>query len=187
MPEKETTLRRIVARVRCMLPKDWLGRAGKRFRQTTTAISDFSEQHIRLGEKVDAAPELAWRALQGAASEKYARALKDYAEEEKDKLDSELKRRTLESNARQARATADKLESEARIALLNEMDARLAFFDKLRQRNAVPIWDDQGNMTFARAPKDYDWDGLQDRMLRPGELPKLNERSDAPIKEPGNA
>jgi hypothetical protein len=67
------------------------------------------------------------------------------------------------------------------------MDARLAFFDKLRQRNAVPIWDDQGNMTFARAPKDYDWDGLQDRMLRPGELPKLNERSDAPIKEPGNA
>jgi len=156
MPEKETTLRRIVARVRCMLPKDWLGRAGKRFRQTTTAISDFSEQHIRLGEKVDAAPELAWRALQGAASEKYARALKDYAEEEKDKLDSELKRRTLESNARQAKATADKLESEARIAQLNEMDARLAFFDKLRQRNAVPIWDDQGNMTFARAPKDYD-------------------------------
>ena len=107
-----------------MLPKDWLGRAGKRFRQTTTAISDFSEQHIRLGEKVDAAPELAWRALQGAASEKYARALKDYAEEEKDKLDSELKRRTLESNARQAKATADKLESEARIAQLNEMCIR---------------------------------------------------------------
>src|SRR5260370_36276773 len=89
MPEKETTLRRIVARVRCMLPKDWLGPAGKRFRQTTTAISDFSEQHIRLGEKVDAAPELAWRALQGAANGKYARALKDYAEVDKTKRGSE--------------------------------------------------------------------------------------------------
>ncbi|HEX5228384.1 MAG TPA: hypothetical protein VFW44_11770 [Bryobacteraceae bacterium] len=182
MPDRETTLRRIVARVRCMLPKDWLGRAGKRFRQTTTAISDYSEQHIRLGEKAEAAPELAWRALQGAASEKYARALKDYAEEEKDKLDSELKRRTLESNARQAKATADKLESEARIAQINEMDARLAFFDKLKQRNPVPIWDDSGNMTFARAQKDYDWEGLQDRMLRTGELPKLDERSDPPLK-----
>lgn len=187
MPEKETTLRRIVARVRCMLPTDWLGRAGKRFRQTTMAISDFSEEHIRLGEKVEAAPDLAWRALQGAASEKYAKALRDYAEEEKDKLDSELKRRTLESNARQARAAADKLESEARTAQINEMDARLAFFDKLRQRNAVPVWDDKGNMTFARVPKDYDWDGLQDRMLRTGEFPKLDERSDAPVKEPGNA
>jgi hypothetical protein len=187
MPEKETTLRRIVARVRCMLPRDWLGRAGKRFRQTTTAISDFSEQHIRLGEKVEAAPDLAWRALEGAASEKYARALRDYAEEEKDKLDSELKRRTLESNARQAKAAADKLESEVRTAQINEMDARLAFFDKLRERNAVPIWDDSGNMTFAKVPKDYDWDGLQDRMLRTSELPKLGERSDAPIKETGTA
>lgn len=183
MPKKETTLGRIVARVRCMLPKDWLGRAGKRFRQTTTAISDFSEQHIRLGEKVGAAPDLVWRAIEGAASEKYAKALKDYAEEEKDRLDSELKRRTLESNARQAKATADKLESEARTAQINEMDARLSFFDKLKQRNAIPIWDDNGNMTFAKAPNDYDWDSLQDRMLRTGELPKLDERPDTPLKE----
>ena len=185
MREKESTVSRIVARVRCMLPRDWLGRAGKRFRQTTNAISDFSEKHIRIGEKVEAAPDLAWKALQGAASEKYAKALKDYAEEERERLDSELKRRTLESNARQVKAAADKLESEARIAQINEMDARLSFFDKLKQRNAIPIWDDSGNMTFARAPQDYDWDGLQDRVLRTGELPRLGERSDAPVKEPG--
>jgi hypothetical protein len=156
------------------------GKPRRRFPIFRSSISGWAK-------RVKRPPELAWRALQGAASEKYARALKDYAEEENDKLDSELKRRTLESNARQAKATADKLESEARMAQINEMDARLAFFDKLRQRNAVPVWDDQGNMTFARAPKDYDWDGLQDRMLRTGELPKLNERSDAPIKESGNA
>ena len=70
MPEKETTLRRIVARVRCMPPKDWLGRAGKRFRQTTTAISDFSEQHIRLGEKVDAAPEAGLEGASGSGERK---------------------------------------------------------------------------------------------------------------------
>jgi hypothetical protein len=74
---------------------------------------------------------------------------------------------------------------QARTAQINEMDARLAFFDKLKERNAVPIWDDSGNMTFAWAPKDYDWDELQDRMLRTSELPKLGERSDAPIKETG--
>ena len=36
----------------------------------------------------------------------------DYAEEEGARLDSELKRRTLESNVRQAKASADKMESE---------------------------------------------------------------------------
>jgi hypothetical protein len=24
----------------------------------------------------------------------------------------------------------------------------------------VPVWDDQGNMTFVKTPHDYDWDGL---------------------------
>src|SRR5690242_10825926 len=104
MSDREGKVRRIIARVRCMLPKDWLGRAGKRFRQTTTVISDFSEEHIRPREKVEEAPDLAWKALSGLSQEKYASALKSYSEEEKNKLESELKRRTLESNARTAKA-----------------------------------------------------------------------------------
>ena len=179
MPEKSTA-KRILARVRCMLSNDWLGRAGTRFRQTTTAISDFSEEHVRLGEKLEDAPDLAWKAISGSAQEKYASALKSYSEEEKNKLESELKRRTLESNARKAKAEADKTESEARISQINErisqineMEARITLFDKLKACNAIPVWDDRGNMTVYKVSKDFDWDSLQARLLPPGELSKL--------------
>jgi hypothetical protein len=181
MSEKEGKVRRVIARMRGLTPKDWLGKAGKRFRQTTTAISDFSEEKLHLSERLEAAPDLGWKALEGAAHEKYAKALRDYAEEEKDRLDSELKRRTLESNARQAKASADKMESEARVAQINEMDARLQLFDKLQARNAIPVWDDKGNMTVVRAPKDFDWSALQDHILRTGELPKLTS-AEQPMK-----
>jgi hypothetical protein len=184
MPEKRGFISRVMARVTCLLPEDWRGKAGRRFRNTTTAISDYSHEHIRIGERLEGAPDLAWKALEGAAQEKHAKALRDYAEEEKSRLDSELKRRTLESNARQAKASADKSDSEARVAQIAEMDARLELFDKLKGRNAIPIWDDKGNMTVVRAPKDFDWDGLQDRVLKTGEIPRLLDAPEAPIKEP---
>lgn len=156
MSEQQSTVKHILARVRCMLPKVWLGGAGKRLRQTTMAISDYAEQY-QVAEKADELPDVGWKALKGAAEAKYAGALKDYSEEEKNKLEAE---RTLESNARLAKAEADKRESEARVSQINEMDARIALFDKLKARNAIPIWDDKGNMTVFRAPNDFDWDGL---------------------------
>jgi hypothetical protein len=116
--------------VTCILPKDWLGGAGRRVRQTTTAISDYIHEHLRLGERLDGATDLARKAVEGAAQEKYAKALRDYAEEEKDRLESELRGYTLESNARQDKASAGKLESEARRAQISEMDARLQLFGK---------------------------------------------------------
>lgn len=177
-------VRRALARVRCLLPTDWLGRAGKRFRQTTTAISDFSEEHIRLKDKATEAPDLAWKAVEGAAHEKFAKALRDYAEEERERLDAELKRRTLESSARQAKASADKMESEARLAQIVEMNARLELFDKLRLRNAIPIWDDRGNMAVMKAPKDFDWDSLQEKLLTRREIPKVAESIQESLEAP---
>jgi hypothetical protein len=183
MSEKESTFRRVIARVRCMLPKDWLGRAGRRFRQTASELSDFSGEYIRLDSKLQQAPDLAWKALSGAAQEKYASALRSYSEEENNKLESELRRRTVKSNARQAKAEADKKESEARIAQINEMDARINLFDKLKARNAIPIWDDKGNMTVCKVSQDFDWDALQDRFLRSGKLPKLVGDAQQPGKQ----
>jgi hypothetical protein len=177
---KQSTVRRIFARVRCMMPKDWLGKAGKRFRQTTTTISDFAEEH----EVVEKAADLGWKAIKGKSEIDYSTSLKNYAEEERSKVETELKRRTMESSDRQAEATAKKLESEARVAQIKEMEARLTLFDNLKARNAIPIWDDKGNMTVVRVGRNFDWDGLQDRFLRTGELPKLIEGTNAPVKEP---
>ena len=46
------------------------------------------------------------------------------------------------------------------------MDARLQLFDKLRLRGALPVWDDEGNMTVLKAPSNFDWDTLQNRLLQ---------------------
>ena len=183
MPELRSKVKRIIARVRCLLSQDWLGKAGRQFRRTMMVISDFSEEQLHLRERLEAAPDLGWKFVEGAASEKHAKAMHDYAEEENARLDSELKRRTLESNARQARASADKVESEARVAQISEIDARLQLFDKLRARNAIPYWDDKGNMVIVKASEEFDWEALQDRLLRTGELPKLADRSETKNKE----
>ena len=163
-----------------MLPKDWLGKAGKRFRRTTTAISDFAQEH----EVVEKAAVLGWKALKGKAEADYSGALKNYSEEERNKIDTELRRRTIDSNERQAEATAKKLESDARVAQIKEMEARLTLFDNLKARNAIPIWDDHGNMTITRVGKDFDWDVLQDRVLSTRELPRITEGTDTHVKEP---
>jgi hypothetical protein len=155
--------------MRGLSPKDWIGKAGKWFRRTTTRMSEYAEEH----DVPEKAKDLSWKALRGKAEAEYSGALKNYSEEERNKIDTELKRRTLEPSIRQAEATAKKVESEARAAQIKEMEARLTLFDNLKARNAIPIWDDNGNMTVVRAPKDFDWDGLQDHLLRTGELPKM--------------
>src|ERR1039458_3005398 len=100
MSDRVDIIARITARVRALLPKDWLGTAGRRFRQTTTVISDYTHEKIRPSERLEEAPDLAWKAVQGAALEKHARALKEYAEEEGERVEIELKRKTLQSKAR---------------------------------------------------------------------------------------
>lgn len=170
---------RVLARVRGLLPDDWRGRAGKLFRETTAVVSDFTKEHIRPQERLEEAPDLAWKAVEGVANEKYAKAMRDYAEEEKQRVETALERRTLESKVRQENATADRLEVESRIAQIKELEARIELFDKLKQLGALPVWDSDGNMRVVRAPKDFNWDKLQDRFLEAPELPKLKEPSES--------
>jgi hypothetical protein len=147
------------------------------FRQTTTILSDFTREHVRPQERLEQAPDLAWKAVEGAASEKYAKALRDYAEEEKQRVETTLERRTLESKVRQENATADRLEAESRVAQIKELEARIELFDKLKQLGALPTWDSKGTMRILRAPHDFDWDALQERFLQTLEFPKLEGSS----------
>lgn len=171
MPEYGAVVQRVVAKVRALLVTDWLGTAGERFQQTTTAISDYAKEH----EVVDTAIDLGVKAVKGKAELEYSESLVNYSEEERIKTETELKRRTMTSTERLSEAAARKAESEARLAELNEMERRLAFFDQLRERKAIPYWSDNGRMTFVRAPKDFDWDSLQDHILSTGEMPELKE------------
>jgi len=176
MSDNPSSITRIVV-VRALRPRDWLRAAGRRFRQTMTAISDYAHEKIRPGERLDEAPELGWKAVQGAALEKHARALKEYAGEENERIEIELKRKTVDSRTRQEKATADKLESEARVSQIRELQERIKLFDELRRFGAIPVWDVDGNMRVIKAPPNLAWDELQKQLLETGELPPMCETS----------
>jgi hypothetical protein len=184
MPEKTGIATRITARVRALLPKDWLGGAGRLFRKATTAMSDFTHKNIRPGERLNEAPDLGWKAVQGAALEKHARAVKQYAEEENERIEIELKRKTLHSKERQENAAADKLESEARIAQIRELQERIKLFDDLKRFGAVPVWDQDGNLSLSKAPPNFNWDELQEQLLKTKEISMLNASSASETQDP---
>jgi hypothetical protein len=142
-----------------------------------TVVSDYTHEKIRPAERVAQAPDLAWKAVQGAALEKHAKALKDYADEESQRVDLALKRKTAESKARQEKATADRMESEARISQIKELQERIRLFDELKRFGAIPVWDDDGNINVLKAPPDFDWEELQQQVLKTGELPALTDET----------
>src|SRR5664280_1677484 len=110
----EGLLTRLVARVKALLPRDWTGRAGKQFREATRAISDFAEEHhVTPNELLEGGVELGRRKLQGLANHEFAEALKNFAEVEKIRTETELEKRAMESNASMKKAKARKAHAEA--------------------------------------------------------------------------
>lgn len=93
---------------------------------------------------------------------------------------------------RQENATAEKLETEARISKLEELEARLAFLEKLRKVGVAPVWDIQGNMRFVKVPSNFDWDSLTSQVISATDLqlaadaekPKSSERVAEPAGDP---
>jgi hypothetical protein len=133
MSADEHQLIKSVARVTPVLEEDWLSKAGTLWRSTMQGISDFNKKYLKLDEKAAATPDLVWRAAEGYASERHARAMADYSKAENDRIDAELRRRTLISKVRQEEAEASKREAEARIARITEIKARLELCDQLRK------------------------------------------------------
>ena len=149
-----------MAKVRALLPGDWSGRAGDKFRQTAEAISDFAKSDAaRL--KTEEALDLSWKKFEGIASKEHAEAMARYADEENKRIDAVLKKRTLESKARKAEAEARITEAEAGLKEVALMQARIALVERLREQGLVPISDEKGSMRIVKAPSDFNWEALQ--------------------------
>ena len=58
---------------------------------------DWAKEDLRIAERLREAPDLAWSAAEGAAHEKRAKALREYAEEEAARVENLLKAKTSQS------------------------------------------------------------------------------------------
>ena len=133
MPNDQGVIRRLLVKACPQFLEDWLGAAGARFNRGIEAVSDYNRDHVQIGEKLDAAPDMLWRAAHGATSVQHAKAEADYAKAETDRMDAELRRRTLEAKTRHECADADKAEAEAGMAKIREMQARIELVKQLKE------------------------------------------------------
>jgi hypothetical protein len=166
MSLREGIITRLIAQVRALLPGDWRGRAGKRFRKTVTTISDFAdEHHVRPGEVLGEGVELGRRKLEGLANHEFSQAVKNFADTEKIKIESELQRRSLESDVAKKEAETRKASAEARIQEAKAIEAEFDLVDKLRRAGVLLYKDPTGNLTVLPAPPKLDFTLLQQRVI----------------------
>jgi hypothetical protein len=153
---------RLYAFVHALLPEDWLGGAGKRFHQTTEAISNIAGQNqIRPADLAREGVELARTTLQGKANKDLAAAVRDFAEAEHTKVETELQKRSAPSEAR-------KNEAEARLAELQVLHSEADLLEKLQKLNVALRFDEQGHLTVLPAPPGFDLKPLAQRRLLEG-------------------
>lgn len=166
-------LTRVKARVTALLPEQWKGKAGERFRQTADILSDYTKKNVRVGERLKEAPDVLWQTAKLKSSE----ALVNAAEEEHKRIEIELARQTLVAKKRQEEASADKAETEARMLRIDEIEKRLAFIETLRKAGMVCVWSSEGQMTFLKAPLNFNWDDLIRKAITNDELTLASEGS----------
>jgi len=137
MPKEQSVLQRLLVRVFPHLAEDWQTAPGSRFRAGLKHISEYFRDNVRADEKIREVPDKLWTAVDGITSEKHAKAQADYAKAENDRMETELRRRTLEAKTRHECADADKAEAEAGIAKLKEIEARIELFKRLQEIGVV--------------------------------------------------
>jgi DnaB-like helicase N terminal domain len=145
---------RLLAVVHALLPEDWFGRAGKSFSKTADAISEFAEEHqVRPRDLADEGVALVRSTLRGKANKDLAAAVKDFAEAEHTKIESELKRRSLQSKVR-------KEEAEAALAELQVVHSEADLLRKLKELAVLIRRDHSGHLTVLPAPPNVDLEKL---------------------------
>ena len=141
---------RLYALVHALLPEDWFGRAGKRFHQTTEAISNFAEENqVRPADLAREGVELTRTTLHGKANKDFAAAVRDFAEAEHTKVETELQKRSAPSEAR-------KNVAEARLAELQVLHSEADLLEKLQKLKVTLRYDEQGNLTVLPIPPNLD-------------------------------
>jgi hypothetical protein len=160
-----------VVRLRALLDTDWAGVVGDRFRKTLGSISDWTtRKHLTPSEVLDEGVTLGRRKLEGAASVQYATATKNFADVENIRIDIAFRSQTLESRIQQERAQAVRATAEANVAKINEFNARLDLFTRLKDLGVVVRVDDNGEWLFARAAESYDWKSLESALIQSSEI-----------------
>lgn len=150
----------IVARIRALLPRDWRGTAGGRFKDTARAISEYAEEHhVRPQDLLNEGLNLGRRKLTGLATQEHSAAEKNYAEAAKAfceiedrKIETELKRRSLESRAKKEEADARKSLADARLTEIQAYTAELDLLKKLEEIGVVLRCDQNGDLTALPLP-----------------------------------
>jgi biotin carboxyl carrier protein len=112
------------------------GLVGELFRGGVKKIDAYNRDHAKIGEKVDEAPNMLWRAADGATSIQHAQAQAAYSQAEDSRIDAELKKRTLEARTRHEEADAERAEAEAGVARVREIQARI---ELVQQLNAIGV------------------------------------------------
>jgi hypothetical protein len=129
-------LRRLLVRITPQFAEDWAGFVGELFRGGVKKIDAYNRDHAKIGEKVDEAPDMLWRAADGATSVQHAQAQAAYSQAENGRIDAELKKRTLEARTRHEEADAERAEAEAGVARVREIQARI---ELVQQLNAIGV------------------------------------------------
>ena len=155
------------------------------FKATMDGISGYTQVHVRPLEKFEALPDLTWNLVQGEANHKHAQAVLNFASAESKNIENELARQTLADKTRQMKADADRSESLARQAVLDELMARVALVEKCRGAGVIPLWDKSGGMSLLPAPEHYDWDGLI-ALLTNGQAPSMVEEANTDSNSKGS-
>jgi hypothetical protein len=110
----------IRAKVEPLLRSEWWGNAGEWFRRMCEAIETFNDEHAHIDEKMQQAPDVAWKTLQIKSSQTEL----NLAQVEEKKIAAVLAQRTLTAKTRQEEAAADLAEVNVRIAQTQEMQGR---------------------------------------------------------------
>jgi phosphoglycolate phosphatase-like HAD superfamily hydrolase len=137
---------RVVARVRALLPGDWFGAAGSRFRKTTDAIAELAEEQ---GVRPQDLVADGIRKVKGLANAEYAAAMKNFAEAEQKQIETEVMRRTVEARVRKEFA-------DARAAEIKALDAEIELLKKLNEAGVVLGREKNGNLIVVVAPPNLD-------------------------------
>jgi hypothetical protein len=154
--------------IRSVLSPDWFGTAGMRFSKLMHAIAGYSgEQNLRDAD--EEALRLGARRLEDVASDEYAAAVKKFADAERLRIESELKRRSMEAEAAGS-------ESEARFGELGVLSAEIGLVRKFKQMGVVLGHDAQGNLTILPTPTNYDYDRLAERIRAADRAPQVEEQ-----------
>lgn len=134
---------RIIARFRGVTKEDYEGEAGDKYRKGVRKISEYCVEN---GLDPDSLVKDAANYIKGAANEKQAHVIKEFAESEKTRTEEELLRRTIESKIA-------KEEAEAFMAQVKAADALADLIKKLNDLKVAGILVDESTFRVGQMPE----------------------------------